>query len=100
MSDNSQSRIERLEALAEEILKGLAETRQRTDSNAKSIEALTNEWQKDRNRLYEAMSRMAAAQSTFWEIQGDYYRRLEEVDKRQAQIIEILNRLTQKDNNG
>lgn len=83
-----ESRLDRLEKIVE--------------SNARSLEALANEWQKDReewqkdrNRLYEAMSRVAAAQATFWEIQGDYYRRLEEVDKRQADIIEILKRLTE-----
>lgn len=78
------------------------------ESNAKAIQALANaaaedrkEYKKDRARLYEAMSRMAVAQSHFWEIQADYYSRLEEIDERQAKMIEILDRLTTtKDNNG
>ncbi len=95
------------------------EIKQLIASNAKAIEALTNsiteqkqEWQKDRNRLYQAMARMAdgiaqmsdrvslvaSAQASFWEVQADYYRRLEEMDKRQATMIEILNRLTPKPN--
>ncbi|MGH2414392.1 MAG: hypothetical protein ACRDEA_12045 [Microcystaceae cyanobacterium] len=92
-------------------------------SNAKAIEALTNalaqerkerqknyeEWDKDRNRLYRYMGRIASAQAGFYEIQGDYYQRLAEVEERQSrmqeqinqqhsQIIEILNRITSQDN--
>ena len=61
------------------------------ESNAKAIQALTdtvirNEQRDERNRarLYEAMSRMAAAQSHFWQIQEDYYQRLDEIDRRQS----------------
>lgn len=113
MSNNEQSRIDRLEALAEQILEGLAQTRQRTDSNAKSIEALANavaaerkERQRSERRLYESMAKMSeaiaqigSAQASFWEIQADYYRRLEEMDSRQATMLEILNRLTPRENN-
>ncbi len=118
MSNNEQSRIERLESLAEKILLGLAETKQaidaltieskqKTDSNAKAIQALASavesdrkEYKKDRARLYEALSRMAAAQSHFWEIQADYYSRLELIDERQAKMTEILERLDEQNNNG
>lgn len=117
MSNNEQNRIDRLEALAEKILEGLSETKQaidaltveskqKTDSNAKAIQALANaveldrkEYKKDRARLYEAMSRMAAAQSHFWQIQADYYERLEQIDEKQAKMTEILDRLSQRDNN-
>ncbi|WP_015783494.1 hypothetical protein [Rippkaea orientalis] len=34
------------------------------------------------------MTRVAGTQATFWEIQSDYYRQLEEIDKRQGDIIE------------
>ncbi len=95
----SEERLDRIESLVEKI-------GQQVDSNARAIEDLANEWQKDReewqkdrNRLYDVMTRVASAQATFWEIQGDYYRRLEEVDKRQADIIEILKRLTEKADN-
>lgn len=96
MSNGEESRLDRLEALAEKILEGLAETKQRTDSNARSIEALTNEGRIARNRLYEVMSRLAAAQATFWDIQEDYYQRLEQIDERQARMIELLNRLEER----
>lgn len=107
----SEERMDRLEALAGEILKGLAETReglaetkQRTDSNAKAIEALCTsiselkqEWQKDRKQMYEWMTRIAAAQAGFYEVQADYYRRRKDVEERQQLMVEILNRLTQSD---
>ncbi|PSF39317.1 hypothetical protein C7H19_00575 [Aphanothece hegewaldii CCALA 016] len=110
MSNDEKSRLDRLEALAEKILEGLAETRhgtdkilealaetrQRTDSNARSIEALTNEGRIARNRLYEAMTRLAAAQATFWEIQSDYYQHLEQIDERQARMLELLSRLEER----
>ncbi|MBZ8179801.1 hypothetical protein [Oscillatoria salina] len=80
-------------------------------SNAKSIQALTTslnelkqewqkdreEWQKDRKQIYQWMSRLSASQANFWETQADYYRRLEDVEDRQAIMLEILNRVTKKD---
>ncbi|MEA5532878.1 hypothetical protein [Crocosphaera sp. XPORK-15E] len=88
-------------------------------SNAKTIEALTatiaedkaerkkayQQWEKDRSQLYQYMGRIAAAQSSFYEVQADYYHQLatlsekqtemqEQISQQQAQIIEILNRLT------
>ncbi|MGH2414131.1 MAG: hypothetical protein ACRDEA_10660 [Microcystaceae cyanobacterium] len=82
-------RLDRIEAIVE--------------SNARAIQALANslkdfkdEWQKDRNRLYEVLARVASAQAGFYEVQADYYRRLEEMDERQANIVDILNRLTPK----
>ncbi len=93
------------------------ELKQLIASNTKTIKALSStvaqerkERQRFERRLYQAMSQMAegmaqmservgtvaAAQASFWEVQADYYRRLEEMDEGQAQIIEILNRLTPK----
>lgn len=93
------------------------ELRQLIASNAKAIEALTNTVQSENRRFNQAIenlayqvqsdnrklnqaisqmlisqSQMAAAQANFWEIQADYYRRLEEIDERQARMLEILNR--------
>lgn len=82
MSNDEKSRLDRLERIVE--------------SNARSIEALTNEGRIARNRLYEAMTRLAAAQATFWDIQSDYYQRLEQIDERQARMIELLNRLEER----
>lgn len=113
---NDPSRLDRLEALAESILQGLAETRQRTDSNAKSIQALTDavtsdhekwrqerqewrqerqEWRQDRRRVFEWMSRLAAAQADFYEMQADHLSHLEQIDER---LTSILDRLTNSDN--
>jgi uncharacterized phage infection (PIP) family protein YhgE len=142
MSD--ESRLDRLEKLAEQILEGLQTTnnnfkeikdsleglqstkddfqqfrqelkelKNRTDSNARAIEALTNLSSEDRKerqkmnqaitRFYDSLSMMHAAQSSLWEVQADYYRRLEEVDqkqeemaKREARMLEILDRLEQR----
>jgi hypothetical protein len=42
------------------------------------------------------MARMSAAQSHFWQIQEDYYLRLEEIDRRQAKTAEILDRISKR----
>ncbi|MGK7875031.1 MAG: hypothetical protein AB4426_17555 [Xenococcaceae cyanobacterium] len=97
MTNNDPNRLDRIEVLIEKI-------GQRVDSNARTIEALTDnmskwqqEWQLDRSRLYQAMSELAVAQ-------GSFYHRLEDVDKtqrqlsnRQGEIVEILKLLTNQD---
>ena len=68
-------------------------------SNAKAIEALTSsitqlkqEWQKDRRGIYELLARLTRSQADFYETQSDFYRRFEEIDERQARMLEILDR--------
>ncbi len=68
-------------------------------SNAKAIEALTTsisemkqEWQKDRRGIYDLLSRLTHAQADFYETQSDFYRRFDEIDERQARMLEILDR--------
>ncbi len=68
-------------------------------SNAKAIEALTTsisemkqEWQKDRRGIYDLLSRLARAQADFYDTQSDFYRRFDEIDERQARMLEILDR--------
>ncbi len=80
------------------------ELKQLIASNAKAIQALSDsltdlkdEWKKDRKQMYEWMSRLSASQANFWEMQADYYRRLEDVEDRQAKMLEILDRVTKKD---
>lgn len=102
------------------------EIKQLIASNAKSIEALSNaiatervEREKDRSQLFQYLGRIAAAQSAFYEVQADYYEQLAKLSERQAKLserqtkieerqiemqeqinsklIEILNRLTNKD---
>jgi uncharacterized coiled-coil protein SlyX len=87
------------------------ELKQLIASNTKAIQALSDslteskkqgekdreEWKKDRKQMYEWMSKLSASQANFWEIQADYYRRLEDVEDRQAKMLEILDRVTQKD---
>lgn len=114
-----EDRLDRLEAIAEKILEGLAETKQRTDSNAKSIQALSDALARDRDarssekeekareqaQLYQYLGRIAAAQSGFYEVQADYYHQLAALQERQTKIEEkqsqmreeilaILNRFT------
>jgi hypothetical protein len=89
MTNPDSSRLDRIEALLEAIAK-------RTDSNAKSIEALSSErfeterrLDRDRARLYQSMADLANAQASF-------YTRLEENDRRQNEMVEILKLLTQR----
>lgn len=100
MSNNEQSRLDRLEALAESILAGLQETRAIANSNAKSIQALSGEWQKDREQwekdrkgIYQLLGRLTRSMSDFYEIQSDFYNRFDQIDSRQADMTEILREL-------
>ncbi|MGH8002537.1 MAG: hypothetical protein ACREPR_24680 [Brasilonema sp.] len=107
---SEENRLDRLEKLAEKILEGLGETRQRleetrqrTDSNARAIEALTHsiaelkqEWQKDRRGIYELLARLTRSQADFYETQSDFYRRFDEIDQRQTDIVQILRELKEK----
>ncbi len=75
------------------------ELKQLIASNAKAIEALTTsmndlkeEWQKDRRGIYQLLARLTRSQADFYETQSDFYRRFDEVDERQARMLEILDR--------
>lgn len=75
------------------------ELKQLIASNAKAIEALTTsmnemkeEWQKDRRGIYQLLARLTRSQADFYETQSDFYRRFDEIDERQARMIEILDR--------
>ncbi|MDJ0730695.1 MAG: hypothetical protein QNJ33_11955 [Crocosphaera sp.] len=81
--------------MSDEDLKQLTKLIQ---SNAKAIEALTatiaadkaerkkayQQWERDRNQLYQYMSRIAAAQSNFYEVQSDYYNQLATLSEKQT----------------
>lgn len=76
-------RLDRIEALIE--------------SNAKNIEALTNQanqnnalYRKDRARAFRSMARLATAQADFYESQSDYLDHLQKID---GKLTEILNRI-------
>lgn len=101
--DRIEAAIEALTQSQRELTDSLKETKAIANSNAKAIQALSDavtrdreKAERDRARLYEAMARMSAAQSHFWQIQEDYYLRLEEIDKRQAKTAEILDRISQR----
>ena len=82
------------------------ELRQLIASNAKAIEALNasisemkqewqemrQEWQKDRRGIYELLARLTRSQADFYETQSDFYRRFDEIDAREARMLEILDR--------
>ena len=100
---SKDNRLDRLEIIVEKILEGLEQTKQRTDFNARAIEALSNsfkeereERQRDRARLYQLFSELATAQANFYSTQANLNQRLEESDKRQAEIVEIMKLLANK----
>ncbi len=100
----SEDRLDRMEALAEKILQGLEQMKQRTDSNARAIEALANQssedriqwekdrqkWEKDRKGIYLLLGQLTRSMSDFYEIQSDFYHRFDQIDSRQADISQIL----------
>ncbi|EAZ91109.1 hypothetical protein CY0110_12617 [Crocosphaera chwakensis CCY0110] len=86
--------------MSDEELKKLIE------SNARAIEALTNnfasfqkEWQKDRRGIYQLLGQLTRSMSDFYEVQSDFYGRFDQIEERQAKMTEILDRLSPSDNN-
>ncbi|ACK72868.1 conserved hypothetical protein [Gloeothece citriformis PCC 7424] len=78
---------------------GDEELKQLIASNAKAIEALATsitelkqEWHRDRRGIYELLARLTRSQADFYETQSDFYRRFDEIDARQARMLEILDR--------
>jgi hypothetical protein len=89
----NKKKLEKVKLMSDEELKQLIA------SNAKAIEALTTsmndlkeEWQKDRRGIYQLLARLTRSQADFYETQSDLYRRFDEVDERQARMLEILDR--------
>lgn len=113
MSNGEPNRLDRIEAILEEIATTQVEFNNRINSNAKAIEALSddignlkNEWQKDREEwrkdrkvLYQFLSRVARSQSDFYETQADFYARFDEIDERQARMLEIMDRFLPREEN-
>ena len=125
MSNSEENRLDRLESLAENTLtelreiqsglqeiklglqetnQGLKETRAIANSNAKSIEALTNslaeskkEWEKDRRGLYQLLGQLTRSMSDFYEVQSDFYNRFDNEEK-QSRMVEILDRYLPPEN--
>jgi len=119
MSNSEENSLDRLESLAETTLtelqeiklglqeiklglqetnQGLKETRASANSNAKSIEALTNslaeskkEWEKDRRGLDQLLGQLTRSRSDFYEVQSDFYNRFDNEEK-QSRMVEILDR--------
>lgn len=101
---NDSNRLDRIEAILEALASKQEEFNNRIDSNAKAIEALTQDIRDDRRRaneqiarLYEQTVRVSAAQADFYEMQADFYRRIDAVEDRYAQMMErvttVLERL-------
>ena len=71
-------------------------------SNAKAIQAISealaaereqrrkieSKWDKERSQLYQYLGRIASAQSSFYEVQADYYQQLALMSDRQIQLEE------------
>ena len=119
MSNSEENRLDRLESLAENTLtelreirlglqetnQGLKETRAIANSNAKSIEALTNslaeskkEWEKDRRGLYQLLGQLTRSMSDFYEVQSDFYNRFDKIEERESRMVEILDRYLPPEN--
>ena len=125
MSNSEENSLDRLESLAETTLtelqeiklglqeiklglqetnQGLKETRASANSNAKSIEALTNslaeskkEWEKDRRGLDQLLGQLTRSMSDFYEVQSDFYNRFDNEEK-QSRMVEILDRYLPPEN--
>ncbi|MEG3436302.1 hypothetical protein V0288_04150 [Pannus brasiliensis CCIBt3594] len=127
MSEPAENRMDRLEALAGKLLEGLREvkeglrearegiqeikeglqvtsqnlqeTRAIANSNAKSIQALSDnlaeskkEWERDRQGLYQLLGQLTRSMSDFYRVQSDDYNRSDKIEKREARMNEILDR--------
>ncbi len=133
MSNSEENRLDRLESLAENTLtelreiksglqeirlglqeiklglqetnQGLKETTAIANSNAKSIEALTNslaqskkEWEKDRQGLDQLLGQLTRSRSDFYEVQSDFYNRFDKIEERKSRMVEILDRYLPPEN--
>lgn len=117
MTNADSNRLDRIEALIEQTVELVKSVGQRTDSNARAIEALSDELRifqveaiRDRSRLYQslaslanAQAELASSQANFYQTQSTFYNRLEEVDnrqnelsRRQGEIVEILKILSSR----
>ncbi|NJK51016.1 hypothetical protein HC931_25525 [Candidatus Gracilibacteria bacterium] len=108
MTNADSNRLDRTEAILEQTVELVKSIGQRTDSNARAIEALSDELRtfqveaiRDRSRLYQAMADLAQAQAlmaqTHAQFQQNIYQRQSELDTRQGElshrqgeIVEIL----------
>ena len=111
-NSSSGDRLDRLEAFIERFAQ---ESDKQIKSNAKAIEALSDQQREneqratlDRRRLSEAMSRLAGAQADFYSAQAGFYSAqtetyraqdaqdelIQTLSRRQGEIVEILKRLT------
>jgi hypothetical protein len=79
---------------------GLERIERIVESNACAIQALADAVASDRKErkqekkgLYDYLARIASAQSAFYETQADFYRHLERMDDRHAQMIEIIRQI-------
>lgn len=79
------------------------ELKQLIASNAKSIEALSNALTSDQGnrrreqtQRYQYLSRIASAQSSFYEVQADYYHQLSILGERQTNLSERQTRLEER----
>ena len=84
----TEDRLERIEKIVE--------------SNSRAIQALADAVARDREErkqeqkgLYDYLARIASAQSDFDQTQADFYRHLERMDDRHAQMIEIIRQINE-----
>jgi hypothetical protein len=90
---------DRLDRFAASIEEGFAKVRQLTDSNAKAIQALSDqaaEERRARSRLYQSMADLAAAQSGFYQKLEAQDELISTLSRRQGEIVQILKVLSDR----
>ncbi|NEO16224.1 MAG: hypothetical protein F6J98_09870 [Moorea sp. SIO4G2] len=105
-SDQFDTRFNLLLTAIEQISQQIEQLRQRTDSNARAIEALTDtvhEFKRDRSQLYSVMANLAQSQSNLFQSQANLadsqsrmYGVMENLDQRQEQLSQGHEQLSQR----
>jgi len=112
LAENTLTELREIKSGLQEIRLGLQETNQGlkettaiANSNAKSIEALTNslaqskkEWEKDRQGLDQLLGQLTRSRSDFYEVQSDFYNRFDKIEERKSRMVEILDRYLPPEN--
>ncbi len=90
MTDDSD-RLDRIEALIESNAKSIQSLTESINEDRANLKKIRDIQVKDRAHVFEWMARLAAAQADFYEAQADYLHHVERIDDR---MTEILSRLT------
>ena len=87
----SEDRLARIEKIVESNAKSIQALSDAVAQDRKEREKERKEWAQDRRRVFEWMARLAAAQADFYEVQADYVRHIETIEDRLTEIRDRLN---------